>query len=153
MQYENWRGVGLAALKNPGHEALAQAVAAGSSQKEALKGAGYSSSSGGNTKIFKRDEVKTRLKEIREAATWGAGPDPASQKLAELARRSAELGSAVGLLGAGKLVVEIAKRRDRLEAAKAEPATSPETPAPESAPVFIPLPQLSVEEWKAKYGR
>ncbi|HEY2051663.1 MAG TPA: hypothetical protein VGH03_20165 [Caulobacteraceae bacterium] len=103
--------------------------------------------------IFKRDEVKARMEEIREAADWGAGLDQASQKLAELARRSADLGTAVGLLGAGKLVVEIAKRRDRLEVAASRPATALEAPAPEAAPVFIPLPQLSVEVWKLKYGR
>lgn len=142
----------MAALKNPKHEALAQGVAAGISKKEALKGAGYASSSG-NWAIFRRAEVKARMEEIREAANWGAGLDQASQKLAELARRSADLGTAVGLLGAGKLVVEIAKRRERLDAATPRPATPLEAPAPEMAPVFIPLPQLSVEEWNSKYGR
>jgi hypothetical protein len=137
---------------NPRHEALAQAVAAGISKEEALKGAEYSSSSG-NFAIFRRDEVAARMEEIRETASWGAGLDQVSQKLAELARRSADLGTAVGLLGAGKLVVEIAKRRDRLDAIASRPATPLEAPAPEVAPVFIPLPQLSVEEWNAKYGR
>ena len=152
LQYENWRGVGLAALMNPKHEALAQGLAAGLSNTEALEAAGYVAG-GDNWKLCARDDVTSRMGELREAASWGAGPDAASQKLAELARRSADLGSAVGLLGAGKLVVEIAKRRDRLEAAKAEPETPPEAPAPEPTPAFIPLPQLSVEEWKAKYGR
>src|ERR1700722_16591535 len=107
---------------NPKHEALAQGLAAGLSNTEALEAAGYVAG-GDNCKLCARDDVTTRMGELREAASWGAGPDPASQKLAELARRSADLGSAVGLLGAGKLVVEIAKRRDRLEAAKAESAT------------------------------
>ena len=137
---------------NPKHEVLAQGLAVGPSKTEALEAAGYVAG-GDNWKLCVRDDVTARVEALREAESWGAGPDPASQKLAELARRSADLGSAVGLLGAGKLVVEIAKRRDRLEAAKAEPATPAETLAPEAAPAFIPLPQLSVEEWKAKYGR
>jgi hypothetical protein len=145
LQYENWRGVGLAALMNPKHEVLAQGLAVGLSKTEALEAAGYVAG-GDNWKLCVRDDVTARVEALREAESWGAGPDPASQKLAELARRSADLGSAVGLLGAGKLVVEIAKRRDRLEAAKAEPATPAETLAPEAAPAFIPLPQLSVEE-------
>ena len=137
---------------NPKHEVLAQGLAVGLSKTKALEAAGYVAG-GDNGKLPAREDVTTRVRELREAASWGAGPDPASQKLAELARRSADLGSAVGLLGAGKLVVEIAKRRDRLEAGKAEPATPPETAAPDATPVFTPLPQLSVEEWKAKYGR
>jgi hypothetical protein len=149
LQYENWRGVSLAALMNPKHEVLAQGLAVGLSKTKALEAAGYVAG-GDNGKLPAREDVTTRVRELREAASWGAGPDPASQKLAELARRSADLGSAVGLLGAGKLVVEIAKRRDRLEAAKAE-QKAPE--ALEAAAVFIPLPQLSVEEWNAKYGR
>jgi hypothetical protein len=137
---------------NPRHEALAQGLAERVSKIEALKRAGYAPSPG-NWAIFRRDDVKARVDELLEAATWGAAPDPASQKLAELARRSADLGNAVGLLGAGKLVVEIAKRRDRLEAARAKPPTPTEAPESEPTPVFTPVPQLSVEEWKAKYGR
>ena len=146
----------MAALKNPKHEAIAQGLAAGLSMTKALEAAEYVAG-GDNWKLCAREDVTARVKALRDAASWGAGPDPASQKLAELARRSADLGTAVGLLGAGKLVVEIAKRRDRLQDAEAHArAKTPElNPAAKAAPavVFMPLPQLSDEEWKAKYGR
>lgn len=132
---------------NARREVLAQQVAAGVSKTEALKEAGYSPSPG-NSALFRRDDVMARVEELREVAAWGAGADPVNQKLAALARQSAELGSAVGLLGAGKLVIETAKRRDRLEAGASADACEPEP-----APAFTPPPQLSVDQWIAKYGR
>jgi hypothetical protein len=133
----------MPALRSAEWEAVAQALAKGGSIKDALEQGGLSGSTRNYDKV-RGPEITARVAALREAFEWGAEADPALEKLAELAAAAAKLNNASGLLGAGKLVVEIARLRERMGSSTAEPAALPEQP-----PIIR---QLSAEEWDAKYG-
>jgi hypothetical protein len=133
---------GARRLVNPRYEAFAWALACGASRTDAYERAGYRRNRFSASALARRPEVAARIAwlEARERAIAQAAPEPTLVAL-------------LSLVDAGRRATSAACARETrltlLAARDLHRALEPEE-APVAASVLYP--QLTGEEWNAKYG-
>jgi hypothetical protein len=130
----------MGALKYAKHEAFARTLAQGKDVMEAYAAAGYAPPHRQMAlRMARNEKISARVEDLRNEAAWGGSRD-----LSVVINALMKLGSEGEATTAAMVA---AKRSCLVEAAKLKA----QLPVPQ--PVFQPLPQLSREEWAAKYGR
>jgi hypothetical protein len=129
-------------LKHAKYEAFARALAKGKDVMEAYAAAGYAPPHRQMAlRLARQEAISARTQELQNEALWGGSRDVSVviNALMKLAEGEATTAAMVA-----------AKRSCLVEAAKLK-AMLPDLSQPQV--VFTPAPQLSQEEWIAKYGR
>lgn len=130
----------MGALKHPKYEAFARALAKGQDVMEAYATADYERPNRPMAlRMARQKKISARVEELRREAAWGGSRD-----LSVVINALMKLGSEGEATTAAMVA---AKRSCLVEAAKLKA----QLPVPQ--PVFTPPPQLTKEEWIAKYGR
>ncbi|MGH6992807.1 MAG: hypothetical protein ACREEH_05660 [Caulobacteraceae bacterium] len=150
----------MAALDNPRHEAFAQALAAGSSLREATRRAGLSTQHAPRMRRLKGSRaIETRVAEIARLARWGGAVELADlfDLQVGLARRAApeERDAKADLSLAKELLAEASKTWERgpgaRRAAGVGPGGRPARIEPPREAWALP-PHLTKEEWLAAFA-
>jgi hypothetical protein len=132
----------MPALKDPGHEAFAQAVARGATRQAAHVQAGYEEDSRKATQLGARPTIKARVAEI-EAELKRADPARLTDTilaLLELAAAANKLESAAGIKEARLARLDALRLRELLDKAR---------PPPVMRKVFT---RLTDEQWLEAFG-
>jgi hypothetical protein len=130
----------MSALKYAKYEAFARELARGKDVTDAYALAGYAKPHRQMAlRMAREKKIAARVDELRQEALWGGSRD-----LSVVINALMKLGSEGEATTAAMVA---AKRSCLVEAAKLKA----QLPVPQV--VYQPLPQLSNEEWIAKYGR
>ena len=126
-------------LEKERHERFARARAEGLGRTAAYRAAGYAADRSQASKLGRRPEVAARIAELRERDPDLASPGAIVARLLRLADRCGALETAASFKEARLALVEANRLQMDLDAWAAQ------------APRVLP-PELTEEEWVAKYG-